>query len=59
MAAILDMGRIVLAYQWSRADFETPSLNRNGYNKDVRCAAWLAARCDRALAEWERGRALG
>jgi len=57
VAAILDMGRIVLAYQWSRADFETPSLNRNGYNKDVRCAAWLAARCDRALAEWERGRA--
>mmetsp|Transcript_11596 Transcript_11596/g.38692 ORF Transcript_11596/g.38692 Transcript_11596/m.38692 type:complete len:538 (-) Transcript_11596:158-1771(-) len=59
VAAILDMGRIVLAYQWSRADFETPSLNRNGYNKDARCAAWLAARCDRALAEWERGRALG
>ena len=47
--AVLDMGRLVFAYQWSRADFGVPALNRNSYNKDVRSAAWLATRCDALL----------
>lgn len=48
-AAMLDMGRLVFAYQWSRAKLGQPALNRNSYNKDVTCAAWLLAKCDAAL----------
>ena len=48
-AALLDMGRLVFAYQWSRAKLGQPMLNRNSYNKDAACAAWLLAKCDAAL----------
>ena len=43
------MCRLVFAYQWSRAKFGLPNLNRNSYNKELRSAAWLAARCDALL----------
>ena len=46
-SALLDMCRLVLAYQWSRASFGVAALNRNSYNKDARSAAWLAARASR------------
>jgi hypothetical protein len=51
-AALLDMCRLVFAYQWSRAKFgePKPSLNKNAYNKHLANAVWLAARCDRLLA---------
>ena len=48
-SAQLDMCRLVFAYQWSRAKFGLPNLNRNSYNKDVRSAVWLAVRCDALL----------
>jgi 3'-phosphoadenosine 5'-phosphosulfate (PAPS) 3'-phosphatase len=35
--------------QWSRADFQTDSLNRNSYNKSLQNAIWLVARCDALL----------
>ena len=47
--ALLDMGRLVMAYQWSRANFGKAVLNRNAYNKDLRSAVWLAARVDALL----------
>lgn len=47
--ALLDMGRLVFGYQWCRADFETPSFNRNSYNKDLGSAVWLLARCHTLL----------
>ena len=51
-SALLDMGRIVFSYQWSRAKFDgVPNLNRNSYNKHAPNAAWLVARCDALLAE--------
>ena len=43
-------GRMVFAYQWSRADFSKPVLNRNSYNKQLSAACWLVARCDALLA---------
>ncbi|KAL1507956.1 hypothetical protein AB1Y20_007560 [Prymnesium parvum] len=46
---LLDMCRLVFGYQWSRADFESESLNKNSYNKSLRSAVWLAARCDALL----------
>ena len=50
-SALLDMGRIVFSYQWSRAKFDgVPNLNRNSYNKHAPNAAWLVARCDALLA---------
>ena len=52
--AMLDMGRLVFAYQWSRAKFGVEALNRNAYNKDVRSAVWLAARVDDALRGLEQ-----
>ena len=48
--AIIDMGRMVFAYQWSRARFGVDNLNRNSYNKNLRNAVWLAARVDALLA---------
>ena len=48
-AAVLDMGRLVFGYQWSRASLGTPSLNRNSYNKSLRNAVWLARRVDELL----------
>ena len=50
-SAQLDMCRLVFAYQWSRAKFGVPALNRNSYNKDARSAAWLVARCDALLSK--------
>ena len=47
--ALLDMGRLVLAYQWSRANFGVEALNRNAYNKDVGSAVWIARRCEELL----------
>ena len=47
--ACLDMCRLVFAYQWSRARFGQPNLNRNSYNKSLRSAVWLTARCDALL----------
>ena len=49
--AVLDMGRLVFAYQWSRADFTTEPLNRNSYNKSIKVARWLVARCDALLKQ--------
>ena len=49
-AAVLDMGRLVFSYQWSRADFSKESLNRNSYNKNARSAAWLTRRVEELLA---------
>ena len=50
-SALLDMGRIVFSYQWSRAKFDgVPNLNRNSYNKHAPNAAWLVARCDALLS---------
>ena len=46
---VLDMCRMVFAYQWGRADFATPSHNKNAYNKSLKNAAWLARRCDALL----------
>jgi len=48
-SSLLDMGRLVFAYQWSRANFGAAALNRNSYNKDIRSAVWLAKRCDELL----------
>merc|ERR1711862_871730 len=48
--AILDMGRLVFGYQWSRAKFGPDGpLNRCAYNKCLRSATWLTARCSRLL----------
>ena len=49
-AAVLDMGRLVFAYQWGRARLGVDNLNRNAYNKSLRNAVWLAARVDALLA---------
>jgi len=46
---VLDMCRMVFAYQWGRADFATPSHNKNAYNKSLKNAAWLVRRCDALL----------
>ena len=53
--AMLDMGRLVFAYQWSRASFagEMP-LNRNSYNKSLKHAMWLVVRCEALLREREQ-----
>lgn len=41
-AALLDMGRLVFAYQITRATFGVAALNRNAYNKELSSAVWLA-----------------
>jgi 3'-phosphoadenosine 5'-phosphosulfate (PAPS) 3'-phosphatase len=46
---LLDTCRIVFSYQWSRASFGKPSLNKNAYNKELRSAVWLTARCNALL----------
>eukprot|EP00520_Triparma_pacifica_P009170 CAMPEP_0118639798 /NCGR_PEP_ID=MMETSP0785-20121206/4415_1 /TAXON_ID=91992 /ORGANISM="Bolidomonas pacifica, Strain CCMP 1866" /LENGTH=764 /DNA_ID=CAMNT_0006531149 /DNA_START=119 /DNA_END=2410 /DNA_ORIENTATION=- len=38
---ILDTCRLAFGYQWARADFGKDALNKNSYNKDMICAAWL------------------
>ena len=43
-AALLDMGRLVFAYQITRATFGVAALNRNAYNKELSSAVWLAKR---------------
>ena len=52
---LLDTARVAFGYQWQRASFdgvdEAKSLNRNAYNKNLKCAAWLVRRCDELLAE--------
>ena len=48
--AVLDMGRLVFAYQWSRADFaKADAPNKNAYNKNARSATWLVRRVDELL----------
>ena len=49
-AALLDMGRLVFAYQITRANFGVAALNRNAYNKELSSAVWLAKRVDGLLA---------
>lgn len=48
-SALLDMGRLVFAYQWSRANFGAPAPNKNSYNKYMQTAVWLTVRCDALL----------
>ena len=52
-AGVLDMCRLVFSYQWSRADFDVDAPNKNAYNKSLRNAVWLAARCDALLRRRE------
>ena len=48
-AGVLDMCRLVFGYQWSRANFDEDAPNKNAYNKSLRNAVWLVARCDALL----------
>ena len=55
-AGVVDMARLVFAYQWPRIDASPKNLRshasvaaRNSYNKNVRNAVWLVARTDLAL----------
>ena len=43
-SALLDMCRLVFAYQITRATFGVAALNRNAYNKELSSAVWLAKR---------------
>ncbi|KAK3249234.1 hypothetical protein CYMTET_41330 [Cymbomonas tetramitiformis] len=61
-AAVLDMGRLVIAYQWNRVKASPAnlhknrdSLGRNSYNKSLSNAIWLVARCDALLNAREKG----
>ena len=55
-AGVVDIARLVFAYQWPRIDASPANLRahahvaaRNSYNKNVDNAVWLVARADAAL----------
>ena len=59
-AAVLDMCRVVFAYQWARVKASpatlaknAPSMGRNSYNKSVDHACWLVRQCDNMLRRRE------
>ena len=58
--AVLDMARVVFAYQWARVKASpatlaknAPSMGRNSYNKSVEHACWLVGTTDRVLKRRE------